>query len=245
MSVISNGGGKQRTVLVTGIYLLDQENTIEHLVEQFNASSQWHVTQRWASLGEKSPSQMVKDVTIFNLKNGLPKYVLLNKLLANGSFENYDFIIISDDDIFLPLNFLDNYLDLVVKYGFVLAQPARTHNSYIDHHFVRQLAGIGARRTRFVEIGPLVSIHKDIFPAILPFDESSSMGWGYDFVWPCIIEKTGRRMGIIDAFPIDHSIRKPVKNYNYDDANRGMQDYLSNHAHLSKNEAFKILESYA
>jgi hypothetical protein len=96
-----------------------------------------------------------------------------------------------------------------------------------------------------VEIGPVFSIRKDVFPLLLPFDENSSMGWGYDFVWPCLIEDGELRMGIIDAMPVEHSIRKPMQNYNYEDVNKIMKDYLSKTRHLDKNEAFRILESYA
>jgi hypothetical protein len=186
----------------------------------------------------------VRKVTVLNLEKAVPKFSLLNRLLAKDNLEQYDFIIVSDDDITLPPDFLDAYLDIVMKHDLVLAQPARTHNSYIDHPFVERLDGIIARRTRFVEIGPVLSMQRDIFSSFLPFDESSQMGWGYDFVWPCLIEKMGLRMGIVDATPIEHSIRKPVKNYEYDDANSAQENYLFRNPHLSKQEAFRILESY-
>ncbi|MDH4264505.1 MAG: DUF707 domain-containing protein [Deltaproteobacteria bacterium] len=231
--------------LVSGIYLSDQENNIEHIVDQFNMSSKWNVRQKWAAIGNLPPSQAVKKVTDLNIENGQPKFVLINKMLGEEVLHNYDFVIICDDDITLPSNFLDTYLDLVLKNDFALAQPARTHNSFIDWHFVEQLEGLKARRTYFVEIGPLLSMRRDIFSALLPFDESSSMGWGYDFVWPHVIEKMGLRMGIVDATPVEHSMRRPVRNYNYEDARKGMEHYLSRNLHLSKSEAFRILESYA
>ena len=233
------------TVLVIGIYLSGQKNNVEHLVNHFNTPSQWQVFQKWIAIGGNAQSEEVRKVTVMNLQNGLPKFVLLNKLLAKETLGRYDFIIVSDDDISLPPDFLNTYLDLVLKYDFALAQPARTHNSYIDHPFVEQLDGLKARRTRFIEIGPLISIRRDAYSILLPFDESSHMGWGYDFVWPCLIEKMGLRMGIADATPVDHSLRKPVKNYNYDKANKSMEDYLSRNPHLTKGEAFRILESYA
>jgi len=102
-----------------------------------------------------------------------------------------------------------------------------------------------ARRTRFVEIGPLFSVRRDVYPVIFPFDESTYMGWGYDFVWPCLMEKLKKRMGIVDATPVEHSMRKSVKNYKYDDAKKTMEQYLSKNPHLSREEAFRILESYS
>jgi len=238
-------GKVSNSVLVSGIYLSEQKNNIEHIVDEFSKSSQWNVIQKWALIGKESAPPPVKKVTVLHLENGLPKFVLLNKLLAGEILDDYDFIIISDDDISLRSGFLDTYLDLVLKYDFALAQPARTHSSYIDHPFVEQLPGLRARKTRFVEIGPLFSVRRDIFSVILPFDQSSGMGWGYDFVWPCLIEKILLRMGIIDATPVEHSLRKPVRNYNYEDARRAMENFLSMNPHLTKGEAFRILESYA
>jgi hypothetical protein len=235
----------KENVLVAGIYLANQENAIEHIVEQFNLSQNFQVTQKWIALFGNAPSESVKTVTTMKSEEPQPKFVLLNKILSEEKLKKYDYIIICDDDITLGDDFLDDFLDLQKKYDFALAQPARTHNSHIDHPFVEQFDGLKARKTRFVEIGPVVSIRKDAFSALLPFDESTHMGWGYDFVWPCIIEKRGLRMGIIDATPVDHSMRKPVKNYNYDKANQSMQEYLSKNRHLSKDEAFTILESYA
>ncbi len=237
-------GRVSNSVLVTGIYLSGQKNNIKHIVDQFSKNSKWNIIQRWAAIGSVSQSQSVRKVTVMDFQNNLPKFIFLNKLLSKETLNHYDFIIVSDDDISLPPDFLHTYLDLVLKYDFALAQPARTHNSYIDHPFVEQLDGLKARRTRFVEIGPLISIRRDVYSILLPFDESSHMGWGYDFVWPYLIEKMGLRMGIVDATPVDHSMRKPVRNYNYDEANNSMKDYLARNPHLSKDEAFRILESY-
>lgn len=232
-------------VLIVGVYLAGQENNIKHIVGSFGAASKgWHVTQRWTAIGEGAVSDDVRKVTCESLQDSIPKFILLNKMLMRAPLDKYDFVIVCDDDITLPPNFLADYLGLVMKYDFALAQPARTHDSYIDHHFVERLDGLAARRTRFVEIGPLFSVRKDIYPVIFPFDESSSMGWGYDFVWPRLVERLGLRMGIIDATPVEHSMRKPVKNYDYGNADRLQADYMSRNPHLSRDEAFRITESY-
>src|SRR5262249_54252834 len=97
---------------------------------------------------------------------------------------------------------------------------------------------------RFVEIGPLFSIRRDAMPLILPFDCSSPMGWGYDFVWPRSIEAAGLKMGIVDATPIVHSLRQPVANYEHAAADEQMRQYLEAHSHPSLDEAFVVLESY-
>lgn len=233
------------SVLILGIYLSNKKNHIKHIVEEFSASSQWKVVQKWIAIGEKAPAPEVSNVTTTTNKESAPKFVLLNSILSKENLDSYDFVIICDDDITLPRGFLKTYLDLVLKYDFALAQPARTHDSFIDWPFVEQLDGLNARRTHFVEIGPLFSVRTDIFSEIFPFDESCYMGWGFDFVWPCLIHRLALRMGIIDATPVNHSLRKPVNYYEHADADQSMQDYLSRHPHLSKGDAFLILESYA
>ena len=233
------------SILVTGVYLSNQENNIKNIIEEFKKSSEWSITQKWNSIPGAAGELPVRDVTVQNFESESPKFIVLNKLLSTEPLDSYDFIIISDDDISLPSDFLDRYLSIVVKHDFAIAQPARTHSSYIDHHFVEQLTGLEARRTRFVEIGPLFSVRRDVYPVIFPFDESTYMGWGYDFVWPCLMEKLKKRMGIVDATPVEHSMRKSVKNYKYDDAKKTMEQYLSKNPHLSREEAFRILESYS
>lgn len=233
------------SILVTGVYLSNQENNIKNIIEEFKKSSEWSITQKWNSIPGAAGELPVRDVTVQNFESESPKFIVLNRLLSTEPLDSYDFIIISDDDISLPSDFLDRYLSIVVKHDFAIAQPARTHSSYIDHHFVEQLTGLEARRTRFVEIGPLFSVRRDVYPVIFPFDESTYMGWGYDFVWPCLMEKLKKRMGIVDATPVEHSMRKSVKNYKYDDAKKTMEQYLSKNPHLSREEAFRILESYS
>ncbi len=247
LAAAPGGGSRRKTgnVLVLGIYLADQANNVDELVKQFNAPRKWKVTQKWAAIGNRSVNGHVGEVTYKQFQNGLPKFTLLNRMLSDVDLQKYDYIVVCDDDIKMEDGFLDRYLDIVGKHDFALAQPARTHNSYIDHHFVEQMTGLTARQTRFVEIGPLFSIRKDIYADIFPFDETSPMGWGYDFVWPCVIERLGLRMGIVDAAPVDHSMRKPVKNYSYEEARSSMERYLSKNKNLSRGKAFRILETYA
>ena len=130
-------------------------------------------------------------------------------------------------------------------HGFALAQPARTHASYIDHPFVEQLTGIDARWTRFVEIGPVFSMRRDAAELMVPFDENSPMGWGYDFVWPVLLETAGLRLGIVDATPVGHTMRRPLAHYDYEPTRARMDEYLTRRPHLTPGEAFVIVESYA
>jgi hypothetical protein len=233
-----------RRVLVVGIYLADKENLARHITQELAQSSDWNVEQRWVSLGKSQPDSNLAPFTVQVTDTFSPKFLLLNQQLKKIDLYDFEYIIVSDDDIHLPAGFVDRYLALVSRHDLAVAQPARTHDSYIDHWFVEQLDGIDGRRTRFVEIGPLFSLHRKAFDYFLPFDEASPMGWGNDFVWPVLAEKYSLRIGIIDAVPVAHNFRKPVAYYDHGVSAKHMSRYLAERPHLSKKDAFSILESY-
>jgi hypothetical protein len=231
-------------VLVVGVYLADKENLASRISQELAASVNWRVEQRWISLGKSKPHPHIAPFTVETVDMLAPKFSLVNRLLGHVDLHAFEYIIVTDDDIQLPIGFVDRYLALVSRYDLALAQPARTHDSYTDHYFVKQLHGINARWTRFVEIGPLFSLHSSTFNHFLPFDETSPMGWGNDFVWPTMIENKGLKMGIVDAVPVTHNMRKPAVFYDHATSTKHMAKYLAERPHLSKEEAFFIMESY-
>lgn len=231
-------------VLVLGVYLADRRNTVSHLVGAFSGSARFEVTQRWVAVAGGPPDAAVAAVTVEQLRVVTPKFAILNRMLAQSEWRNFDYLLLCDDDIVLPRGFLDAFLGYQIACDFALAQPARTRSSYADRKFARAVRGIRARRTRFVEIGPLVSVRSDFAPRMLPFDESSPMGWGYDFVWPVLAEAAGLRLGIVDATPVDHSLRGQASAYSSNEASRAMIAYLERTPHLKKQDAFTVLETY-
>jgi hypothetical protein len=231
-------------ILALGVYLVDQANWAEAISAELAASRAWFVEQRWVAAGRSEIPAALRAVTAFRATRPAPKFELLNRLLADAAPDAYDHVLVSDDDIALPRGFVDRYLGLVERYDLALAQPARTHDSFIDHRFVEQLDGLDARRTRFVEIGPLFSVRRDALPLLAPFDLASPMGWGYDFAWPVVMEEAGLAMGVVDATPVAHTLRPPVVNYDVGEADRAMRAYLATHPHLDREEAFRILEAF-
>jgi hypothetical protein len=230
---------------VIGVGMLDVPNLTEHIVAELSRSVNWAVTQRWIGWGTSQVPAPLRELMPSVTSERQPKFMLLNSLLREMSPGDYEYLLVCDDDIRLPTGFLDRFLALVKHHDLALSQPARTHDSYIDHPFVEQLDGLDARWTRFVEIGPLFCIRNDAMPLLLPFDESSPMGWGYDFTWPCVIEGAGLRMGIVDGAPVAHSLRKPVTHYTHSTADQAMHEYLARTPHLARSDAFLIVEAYA
>jgi glycosyltransferase involved in cell wall biosynthesis len=232
----------RKKVLVLGIYLADQSNCIEHVVERLADTQRFRATQAWVALGGEPPSPRVAAVTVRVLRQPTPKYAILNDLLAAHDLSEYDYVVSADDDITIPACFLDQFLTLQGDLDFVIAQPARTGNSYLDHPIVEQQLGVVARQTQFVEIGPLVSFHRSVYDIVFPFDLTSPMGWGYEYVWAYRLAQLQWKMGIIDALPIEHNLRKPVANYNWDDADQCRAAYLAKHPHLSAEECFRVID---
>jgi hypothetical protein len=230
-------------VLVCGAYFADRANCIAAEVEEFAASRHHHVEQRWIALDFSETATWNCPGTVAVVKQPTPKFTLMNGLLKD--LETFDFVIISDDDVDLPRGFVDHFVENVEKFQFALSQPARTPDSHIDHFITIRMPGIDARLTRFVEIGPIFCIHRSAFGVLLPFNLCSPMGWGYDFVWPAVIERSGLRMGIVDATPVGHTIRKSLTNYSKPIVEEQMNALLATNPHLPKAEAFTVLEAYA
>jgi hypothetical protein len=236
----------QPRVLVLGVYLADRKNTVAHLVDAFGASRHCRVEQHWVALGHTPPPAQVAAVTAQQERTPAPKFVLINRLLRAVDRDAFDYVIVCDDDIHLPDRFIDRFIGWQQHLGFSLAQPARTWDSDSDHHFVRRKLRVRsrARETRFVEIGPLFCMDRRFAPLLLPFDESSPMGWGYDYVWPVVARQHGLRMGIIDDVPMAHLLRKQGSLYDSSGQRELMRDYLARHEHLAANECFTVLRRH-
>lgn len=207
-------------VLIAGVYRTDVPSLWRETRDEL-AATDHEIVQHWRQA------------------NG-PKFKGINRLLCGLSGHAWDFfdcVMVVDDDVRLPRGFLDVYLAAAEANGLALAQPARTLGSSFDHPITLQRPGSVCRLTRFVEIGPVFSIRSVLYDALLPFDESSPMGWGYDLVWPVEVERLGLRMGVVDAAPVDHSFRP---SHSYDESlNRGMmKSYLSRREHLTLEEAY-------
>ncbi len=235
-------------VLILGIYLPGLANHAAAISKALLRSRDWGVDLHWASVGEPADGAAVDPalaaLTRLQSPERVPKFQLLNRLLSEMALDDYRYVMVVDDDIELPEGFVDRFLAIQEARDFTLAQPARTHDSFTDHHFVNQLMGVESRVTRFVEIGPLFSLRRDGFEVLLPFNEDAPMGWGLDFVWPVILAQHDLRLGIIDATPVRHALRKPVSTYDYDRTESTMQAFLARHPHLPLSEACIASQTY-
>jgi hypothetical protein len=199
------------------------------------------VEQRWAALGRGSASPAVAAVTVQQSQCVEPKFVLINRLLATGEgVRAFDYIVVCDDDIYCPPRFLAAFLRYQAAYDLALAQPARTWASHFDHAFALRRPWWRVRETRFVECGPLVSFRRDAAELLMPFEHPEQL-WGLDLVWPLALEKNGLRMGVVDAVPVEHSLRPQAAAYSKQAQDAAMHRFLAVTPHLPMSEAFTVL----
>jgi hypothetical protein len=229
-------------VLVVGVYLADRPNWAAQMNAALSKSCHCRVDIRWAGLFGQSSDEALAANTVEVLDQPVDKFVIINRLLNGVDLSVYDHLLVIDDDAWLQHGFLDAYIAAVEHCNFALAQPARTFFSYYDHRFTLSRPWLIARQTRFVEIGPVFSVAKRAWPALLPFDTSFPMGWGLDYRWGA--QLWSERMGIIDGVPVDHSYRPQSQTYAREDTLRQMNERLSVTPHLSMERARTVVYKY-
>lgn len=230
------------SVLVVGVYMADRLNTAAHMIHALADSADHAVTQRWIALAPGGRGRFDLPSTEMVVIEPTPKFVLLDGMTED--MLDFDWLLLCDDDVEVGAGFLDRIIAVSEKYDFALSQPARTADSYIDHPIVQVMPGLTARRTRFVEIGPVVCMRRDAMGLLLPFGEASGMGWGLDFVWPVRLERAGLHLGIVDAAPVMHRIRRPAAAYDWSAAHQEMCQTLASESYFTKDDAFTVLEAY-
>lgn len=130
------------------------------------------------------------------------KFDLVNRLLAAAPVADEAYVVVVDDDVRLPS--LRAFLGVVRRAAFDLAMPAHArHRSHLSHRVTRRARWSVARRTEFVEIGPLFVVSPAWREAVLPFPDDVGMGWGLEADWYAL-HRRGARLGIVDAVPMRH-----------------------------------------
>jgi glycosyltransferase involved in cell wall biosynthesis len=231
-------------VLVVGVVLAEHPNNAPAVHAELAASRRYAVDQRWAGIG-RYPDGLPGAAVVLTVDAMVPKYLLIERLLRGVAVDEYDYLLVCDDDVLLPTGFLDRFLELQRRCGFCLAQPARTETSFIDHPIVQRQPGLLARRTLFVESGPVFSVQRSALPYLLPFPTESPMGWGYEEVWSHRLDNAGLAMGIVDDVSVEHLMRPTTSHYRWEDAQRARQLLLAVHPHRPLAGCLRVLDVVA
>lgn len=173
---------------------------------------------------------------------GAGKWANLNTALAADPPGDADWLLIFDDDVVLPNGFLDTFLFVCEHFDFTLAQPAHKYWSNAAWRVTRRRPLSIARRTRFVEIGPVTAIHRRAFETLLPFPDLH-MGWGLDNHWGAVAAERGWSVGIVDATPVRHT--KPVAgDYPRADAVAEGTAFLATRPYVPRHQVQETLEAH-
>jgi GT2 family glycosyltransferase len=173
------------------------------------------------------------------------KFENLNRLLATGAgLDEYDWLLVIDDDVVLPRGFLDRLLFLAERFDFDLLQPAHRARSHAAWRVTRRQAGALARETPFVEIGPVTAFARSTFSTLLPFPGSLRMGWGLDLHWAALARAHGWRCGVLDAVAIAHSAAPAAGAYSREHAVAEARAFLAERPYLSAREAQLTLRTH-
>jgi hypothetical protein len=226
-------------ILAAGVYLADVDNTAEHVRSILAATKSFNVVQRWTAIA-LTPNAKVLSPEDRVVTQRTARFKLINQMLQD--YGAFDWIVVTDDDVELAPGFLDDLISVADMADFALFQPARTRDSFIDHLITAQCDGVTARRTNFVEIGPIVCLRVDAARLLMPFDETTEMAWGLDYIWPIIIAEAGLKMGIVDGAAAAHRIRMPNVTYSGDRARDEARLLLGRHRSVQKCDAFRVLD---
>jgi hypothetical protein len=193
------------------------------------------------ALGDRDP-RLASETRLEHLA-GQGKFENLNALLAADPPRDADWVMALDDDAELPRGFLDRFLVCAERFGLQLAQPALRHTSHAAWRVVRRERWSVARRTRLVEIGPVTAFHSSVAGELLPFP-ALRMGWGLDAHWGGLALERGWRLGVVDATPVRHELRRQASGYDREAAVAELVDFLRERPHIDRATALQVVERY-
>jgi GT2 family glycosyltransferase len=179
----------------------------------------------------------------FSAPAELGKFENLNRLLAAHPPAGHDWLLLLDDDVELPRDFLDRFLFLCERFSLQLAQPAHRLNSHAAWPQTRRRAGSVVRETRFVEIGPVTAFASVTFETLLPFP-ALRMGWGLDAHWAALAGEHGWRCGVTDAVAIRHRAAPAAEAYSRAAAVAEAREFLAGRPYVSAPEAKRTVTTH-
>lgn len=181
-------------VALVGVYRARNEHYVRHLSRPALKSG-WTVA--WWALDRVADE--LTDITV-GVGAGT-KFDLLNEILRrlDGSFE---WLVVSDDDLVFTRGDVAALQRRCSRAGLDLAQPGRADPG-VSHPITAARRLSRARRTSFVEIGPLFVVGPRWRDRILPFPPGWGMGWGLELDWFRLAEE-GCVLGIVDSLPVRH-----------------------------------------
>lgn len=190
----------------------------------------------------RAPAPALADGTVLSDLTG-GKFENLNRLLATAEpLDRFDWLVVCDDDVELAPRFLDRALALCERLDLDLAQPAQTMRSHAAWRVTRRRPFSLARRTGYVEIGPVTLFSRRAASELMPFPELR-FGWGLDHHWGALARERGWRLGILDSLPVRHETQKVATTYTHAEAIEEARRFLAGRPYVTATEAQRTLET--
>jgi hypothetical protein len=171
------------------------------------------------------------------------KFENLNELLVENPAAGHDWLMLVDDDVVLPAGFLDAFVFLAERFGLVLAQPAHRWRSHAAYAVTRRRPGSVVRETAFVEIGPVCAFAAVSFAELLPFPPLRA-GWGLDAHWSAVARSHDWPLGVIDATPMRHGLRRIASSYSRASAVAEAREFLADRPYTKARDAQRTLAAH-
>ena len=228
-------GQAPRRVLVLGVYR--PRSRLARALPRLR-SKRHEVRVALGATGDDADPALRDETALTGLTGG--KFENLNLLLARAEPHGADWIVVADDDVELPHRFLDRFLALCERLELDLAQPAQTARSHAAWRVTRRRALSLARRTSYVEIGPVTAFSARAADELLPFPELR-FGWGLDNHWSAVARERGWGLGVVDALPVRHEWQPVAASYRHDEAIAEARDFLAERPYVPAHEAQRTL----
>lgn len=196
-----------RKVLIAGVEIPDRREQLQSVFEQMS-NSRHHVVAKALPLVE-----------------GKGKFQNVNAGLWGLDLEQFDWVVLIDDDIEVPPDFLDRFLYLSEASDLQICMPAHRFRSNQTFRLTGRHWGCLVRLTHFVESGPITAFRRPLFRHIFPFPELK-WAWGTDIGWSELARDMGYRIGIVDGTPIRH-VRPVGSAYNVSLATAEAEAFLA------------------
>jgi hypothetical protein len=84
------------------------------------------------------------------------------------------------------------------------------------------------------------AFHASTFETLLPFPQLR-VGWGLDAHWSAVAREHGWKLGVIDATPVGHGLRKIASSYDSGGAIREAREFLRERPYVRAAEIQRAL----
>ncbi len=89
----------------------------------------------------------------------------------------------------------------------------------------------------------MCALRADSLSQLLPFP-ALRFGWGLDAHWSAVAHRHGWRMGVIDALPVDHGLRRIAASYDREAAAAEARGFLADRPYTTATEAQRTVVTH-